>query len=108
MLKWDVFYHSTNGDQILTFNIFNHGGFRRDLKEAAIRHESKEEFAEAVRIALGYYFWSKCEWETMIVPWVGDPQKVRKKVDVCWQIKNAWDAFVLYCWTNREELKGYE
>ncbi len=108
MLKWDVFYHSQNSGEILTFNIFNHGGFRGDLKEAAIKHERQEDFAEAVRFALGYRFWGKCEWETLITPWVGDAEKVHKKVDVYWQIRNAWDAFALYCWTYREELKNYE
>lgn len=103
VINWQVFYHSSNTNEIKTFNIFDHNGFRRDLKEAACKYSEIEEFAEAARRALLYYFWGKCEWETLIIPWVGDA-KTCKKVDVYRQIRNAWDAFVTYCWTYRDEL----
>ena len=44
-----------------------------------------------------YYFWSKCEWETIIYPWVGD-DKAAKKIDVFWQLENNWNRFVEYLW----------
>ena len=40
-----------------------------------------------------YYFWSKCEWEVLISPWVGGNDE-EIKVDVAWQIMNNWDVFV--------------
>lgn len=33
-LVWNVIYHSVNEDKIKTFNVFNHGGFREDLKSS--------------------------------------------------------------------------
>ena len=51
-----------------------------------------------------YYFWAKCEWEVLIKPWVGGKGVEDKKVDVCWQIMNNWDAFVDYVWNNRKKL----
>ena len=50
-----------------------------------------------------YYFWSKCEWEVLISPWVGGNDE-EIKVDVAWQIMNNWDVFVDYTWNNRKKL----
>lgn len=51
-----------------------------------------------------YYFWSKCEWEVLISPWVGGNDDEEIKVDVAWQIMNNWDVFVDYTWNNRKKL----
>ena len=47
-------------------------------------------------------FWSKCEWETVIYPWVGD-EKAAKKIDVFWQLQNNWDRFIEYLWDMSEK-----
>lgn len=51
-----------------------------------------------------YYFWSKCEWEVLVTPWISPRESEKKKVDVCWQIMNNWDVFVDYTWANRKKL----
>ena len=103
-ITWNVFYHNVNGDRIDTFNIFEHGAFREYVKKAARKVQSKEDFAKQLRREVMYYFWAKCEWEVLIKPWVGGKGVEDKKVDVCWQIMNNWDAFVDYVWNNRKKL----
>lgn len=102
-LEWNVFYHSINSDEIKTANIFEHGGLRKDLREISQTAEGLCDFAQRLDSSLRYYFWCKCEWEVLISPWCGGNAKP-VKVDVYRQIKNAWDAFVQYCWLYREEL----
>jgi hypothetical protein len=51
-----------------------------------------------------YYFWSKCEWEVLVTPWISPRESEKKKIDVCWQIMNNWDVFVDYTWANRKKL----
>ena len=103
-ITWNVFYHDNNGRKIDTFNIFEHGTFREYVKKAARKVQSKEDFAKQLRSELMYYFWSKCEWEVLITPWVGGEGKEDRKVDVCWQVMNNWDAFLDYVWVNKKKL----
>ncbi len=73
-----------------------------DIEKAFKKCKTKEEFAEALRHSLMYYFWSKCEWEVLISPWFGSRNTKDIKVDVYWQIKNNWEIFVDYVWNSRE------
>ena len=63
-----------------------------------------KDFAMQLRREVMYYFWSKCEWEVLISPWVGGNDVEERKVDVAWQIMNHWDVFVDYTWNNRKKL----
>ena len=103
-ITWNVFYHNSNSRSIETFNIFEHGSFREYVKKAARKVQSKEDFAMQLRREVMYYFWSKCEWEVLISPWVGGNDDEEIKVDVAWQIMNNWDVFVDYTWSNRKKL----
>lgn len=103
-ITWNVFYHDCNGQRIDTFNIFEHGSFREYMRKAAKKCQTKEEFAKELRSELMYYFWSKCEWEVLILPWVSQRDNQDKKVDVCWQVMNNWDVFLDYVWNNRKKL----
>lgn len=106
MIQWNVFYYNPNRNKIETFNIFEHGscGFRDGLQIAAKQLKTHEEFTAEVKSLLMYYYWGKCEWETLILPWVSDGKGRPIKIDVYWQIINAWDAFSEYCWAHKEEL----
>ena len=96
-LVWNVIYHSVNEDKIKTFNVFNHGGFREDLKKLYKKYPEKEEFAEELRRSLMYYFWCKCEWEIIIGPWCGGRDTKEIKVDVYWQeCLGLWRAMAFY------------
>ena len=103
-IRWNMFYHNCNSRSIETFNVFEHGSFREYVKQAAKKYQSKEDFAKQLRSEVMYYFWSKCEWEVLVTPWVSPRESEKKKVDVCWQIMNNWDVFVDYTWANRKKL----
>lgn len=97
-MKWNVYYHDINARKIKTYNIFDHGGFRRDVEQDLHRCKVRAEFEKLLKSNLMYYFWSKCEWEILISPWVGDAETI--KVDVYDQVMLNWDEFVDYCWTH--------
>lgn len=100
-LKWYVYYHSMNSQEIKTFNIFNHGGFRDDVEKYLKKYKDKEEFTEKLKGSLMYYFWSKCEWEVVITPWVGNRNTKDIKIDVYDQVMNNWDIFVDYVYNSK-------
>ena len=103
-VKWTAFYHSWSNDTIRIFNIFDHCSFRDDVKKAAKKYKTKEEFAKELRRSLLYYYWSKCEWEVLISPWISHHNDRDIKVDVYWQVMNNWDIFLDYVWGNRKKL----
>ena len=82
-LEWNVYYHNFNRDEIMKYNIFNHGGFLKyfeKIRKEYKKSEDKESFAERVKRELFYYYNSKCEWEIIITkkddeiiltPWCG-------------------------------------
>lgn len=101
-MTWNIFYHDINADEIQVRNIFDHGGFRNDVKSHKKKCKTKDGFAEELRRSLSYYFRSKCEWEVLISPWVFTRKDRPKKVDVYWQVMNNWDVFVDYVWNYKE------
>lgn len=103
-IAWNVFYENVNRRKIETFNIFEHGGFRKYVKKAAKECHIKEEFAKKLRSELMYYFWSKCEWEVMIAPLFSSRENEKMKADVYWQVMNNWDIFLDYVWNNKGKL----
>lgn len=104
MLQWNVFNHNIGSDEVVQFNIFDHGGFRKDMREAARTIHDREEFTKAVRSNLMYYFWSKCEYEIVVIPFGSNPKGIRRKIDVYDQVWGNQEAFIEYCLNHRMEL----
>ncbi len=96
--KWNVICYDNGRSKIEVYNIFEHDGFWKYVKEASRKCKTKREFAEQLHGELHYYFRGKCEWEIMISPWIGGEDFEGEKVDVCWQVLNNWDIFVDYTW----------
>ncbi len=96
---WNVICIGDNRQNIEVYNIFEHGRFWNDVKEAAKKYETKREFAEQLRRDLQYYFWSKCEWEMVVNSLFCKSVDEGKKIDVYWQVRNNWDIFVDYTWS---------
>ena len=96
-LEWNVFYYDFNAKEIKVLNVFDHGRYRRDVEDLLHECSDKDDFSDKLKSITAYYFWAKCEWETVIRPWVGD-EKAAKKIDVFWQLKNNWNRFVEYLW----------
>ena len=104
-MVWNVYRYNINSKKIEAFNIFDHGGFKKDVKEAAAKFDySFDAFKKAVRSSLMYYFWSKSEYEVVVGPWVGGDKKDEMKIDIYDQVVLNWDVFIEYIWDNRKEL----
>lgn len=103
-MKWNVYFHNYNKNEIEPYNIFNHSCFTYEVKQAIKKYKDKDTFAEKLKIKLAYYFWSKCEWEIIISPWIGKKESCNEKIDVYDQVMLNWDIFVDYVWNNKKEL----
>lgn len=107
-MEWNVFYYDINKQEIRTRNVFNHSGFRRDLKELCAQSLSKKEFNKQVMRTVQYYYWAKCEHEVIISEW--PPRKYgddcARKVDIYDQIMLNEPIFCNYVWEHRDELKN--
>ena len=108
-MKWNVYNYDFNSNEIIVFNIFEHGTFLKYIKDAIKESTSKEEFAKKLKAELQYYFWSKCEYEVLVSPWIGRKEPVQKKIDVYDQIMNNWHVFVDYVYNEAtKEMLGLE
>lgn len=104
-MVWNVYIYNINKHKIEIYNIFEHGGFYKYVREAIKNNKNKEEFVEQLKSELLYYFWSKAEWEVIITSWCGgDKEKDAIKIDVYNQVMLNWDSFVNYVWNNKEEI----
>jgi len=106
MLEWYVYYHSWNDNKIESFNVFDHGGFLEDCKKNAKKNNHDyDAFCEQLRQDAMYYYWSRCEWEIILSPWVHRKEDVEIKIDVFDQLKLNWEAFCKYAWEHGPELR---
>lgn len=98
-MKWNAYYYDYNGNQIKSFNIFDHWKFREDVEKDLNKYKDREEFAKALRGHLFYYFCSKCEWEVLISPWAGKREPdATVKIDVYDQVMQNFEQFLDYVW----------
>lgn len=106
-LCWNVYYESFSKRKIEVFNIFDHYRFVKDCaKELRKVKEDREAGSKILRSNLMYFFWSKCEYEVVITPWV-NPQNTKeydRKIDVYEQVMNNWHVFFEYAWARRKDI----
>ena len=104
-LIWNVYIEDYNSRCIETRNIFDHAGFRDDVKKEAKKcKDDRDSFEQAVKSNLMYYFWSKCEWEIILTGWVRREEFKEEKIDVYDQVMLNWGVFIDYLWENRRSL----
>lgn len=100
-MEWNVYYHDFNAKKIIHLNIFRHGSFLTEVCNLLDSDNlTKEEFAKQLERILLCYYWSKCEYEIVISPWVGKADDI--KVDIYAQVMTNWDRFVDYVWSFKE------
>ncbi len=105
MLKWNVYIGDFNHKQIETHNIFDHARFLEDCQKISKRCDGDfERFSDEIRRILLYYYWSKCEWETVLTLWPPIKEDFGKKIDVYDQVMLNWEHFIEYVWNHRREL----
>lgn len=103
-MKWNVYFHNFNKNEIEVYNIFDHSCFTYEIKQAVKKYKDKDSFIDKLKSELRYYFWSKCEWEVIISPWIGRKESCNEKIDVFDQVMMNWNIFADYVWENRNEL----
>ena len=110
MLEWKAYYHEWNGNKIIPFNVFDHGRFYADCKKNARKNiHDYETFCDQLRKDTMYWFWSKCEWEIVLTPWVRrSSADVDIKIDVYDQLHLNWEQFCKYTWDHGAELRRRE
>ena len=96
-MEWNVYYHDSNARKIIQWNIFKHGSY--DLFKSDL---NREDFIEQLRKSLMYYFWSKSQYEILVLPWVGEADDI--KIDIYNQVMMNWDKFSEYVWLNKEKI----
>lgn len=117
-LTWNVFRHNINKDEIYVYNVFDHGGFLKDVQKMLDSHTTYDNFKEELRVTAMYYFWCKAEHEVVITsfpPYISRKEADRiasedfnirthvnlergSKVDIYDQLKMNWDKFISYIW----------
>lgn len=123
-LQWNVYRVGCHKNEVDYFNIFRHGDFYCEVKEALAKADNKEDFSAKVRSSLFYYFCSKYEWEIGITepfPHITKEEvdrlaaldfkrresvnlETHKKIDVYQQIMINFDHFIDYIWQNKENI----
>lgn len=97
---WNVYKYDVNRTKIYVFNVFDHGTFWNYVKKifnTSADEMTREYFDKQLERELLFYFWSKCEHEIIITPWVGS-DNAAIKVDIYTQVMNNWKHFSDYTW----------
>ena len=106
-LCWNVYNEDFNARKIVVFNIFDHYRFVKDCaKELKKAKDDREAGEKIFKSNLMYFFWSKCEYEVVITPWI-NPKKSKeydRKIDVYEQVMNNWHVFFEYAWAHRKDV----
>lgn len=100
-MKWNVYYHDFNAQKIIKWNVFNHGTFKKEVDTLLKEKIDKDGFSEKLKREVMYYFWSKCEYEIILSPWIGRADVT--KIDIYDQIMMNFGSFVDYCWLFKED-----
>lgn len=87
VLVWDI-----NRNELTSYDVLPY--FRREFDELpkTKRPKTREEWTEFVKKWGRYMYWSRCEWEIIIVPWPNQDKSI--KIDVWHQIENNLDLVV--------------
>lgn len=97
---WNVYRYDVNARKIYVHNVFDHGGFWKyfcKLCDTPTDKMTREYFDERLKTELRCYYWSKCEHEIIVAPWIGSDDAAIK-VDIYDQVMNNWERFTDYVW----------
>ena len=94
-MVWNVYREDVNCGAIITYNIFDHGGFARDVNELLKKDISKNEFVERLRLSLYYYFGGRTEHEVVITSWPVyiDKAELDRLNTECEECNNKWGHY---------------
>lgn len=102
-MEWFVYHYNINKHEIEAFNIFKHGSFAKYCNIHLNTMSDKEQFANAIKDELRYYFWSKSEYELIVkltddnrvflYPWCGSRNSEDEKIEVTDEKDFDWISF---------------
>lgn len=114
-LHWNVYRYDFNSREIKIWDMFQHVSFNDDVSKLLKKKLNRDEFAEKLRSAAAYYFWSRCEYEVVVTSWPPHitPGEFRRltleencryninleegiKIDIYQQLDLNWERFVDY------------
>jgi len=98
-MEWYVYYRNSSENKIKKFNVFNHSRFNDAVVKLLKKHTDKNEFSEAVRLELSYYFRSKYEYEVLVRPLSSFKEENEIKIDVYMQVMLNYNVFIDYIWS---------
>lgn len=128
-LHW--FVYRNKADTIEPYDVFKHGRFVEDVRDALKSCPTRDQFEAELGRAAMYNFWAKCEYEIVLTSWpygvnksniekaakeledyalrwghyplrVGIDLEVSEKIDIYDQLRLNWDRFVDYVWSAKE------
>lgn len=103
-MKWYVYFHDFNKNELIKWNIFNNWKFKEYVEELLRTKNDKNEFCEKLKNELMYFFWSKCQYEIVISSLdFGSKDTVSKKIDIYNQVMLNFDRFADYIWSFKED-----
>ena len=104
-LEYNVYVDDFNARVIKTHNIFDHVSFVLDCaKDIKRLKNDREAIEERIRSHLMYYYWSKCEWEIILLGWPPREDGDGTKVDVYSQVMMNKGIFFDYVWEHRSDI----
>lgn len=126
-MKWMVYKENITTKEIVPYNIFDHTIFYEEVEKLKNLRKplTKEELSTKLKRLVRCYYWSKCEYETVVTSWppyifseevqnlakeakrheekfgsppykIPIPLEVGIKLDIYDQVALNWDAFVDY------------
>ena len=100
--EWNVYIDNVNSKQIQIFNVFHSMNFLKGCKNEFKRyqkHKDIELLEKEIKSWAMYAFWSKCEYEIVLSPWVS--KSAPRKIDVYDQLMLNWDSFFKYTFEHK-------
>lgn len=135
VLIWNVFTIDMNSDEVEVHNLLTKDWYMwKEIRDILKKNKNItiDEFADKVRSALMYMYWSRFEYESVITsfpPHVDEDAikelneeyqkrietygkfyqtqvslKTGVKIDVYTQVALNWTAFIQYLWNNKEKI----
>ena len=56
IIEWYVYYHDSNAQKIIKWNVFNHGTFKNEVNKILQEKLNKANFSEKLKREVMYYF----------------------------------------------------
>lgn len=98
-MEWYVYYYDPNGRAIKAYNVLGNSRIKAFIRELKKKYkDSKDDFAEKLQSELMYHYWSRSQWEIILLAWCGGDGSEARKIDAYDQIKMNWNQFIDYCW----------